>query len=126
MEHVGIDGFDWVEIEIENKGRKTKSADLVIRKYKNLPNRVAVLADYMDMAGFKSGDKLKLMAQGKAIFMLQKGEGEIAVGRHAGRFYSIGGVDLARKLFTRAEAYTFELVDVEEGYIMFRPIKETV
>lgn len=127
MERIGFDGFEWEEIEVGKLGRGEAHHDIYLYHKSGKATAVVVYVkkEFVESAGLKQGDKLQLMAQGKAIFMLKKSKiGTIEIHKPNGTYYIVGATDLGRKLETRAEATEFEVIEALDEYIMFRPVRK--
>ena len=127
MERIGFDGFEWEEIEVNNLSKRELHGDIYLYRKNGKANAMVVYVrkEFIESAGLVRGDKLQLMAQGKAIFMLKKSKvGTIEIHKPNGTYYVVGASDLGKKLEARAETTDFEVIEAVDGYIMFRPVRK--
>lgn len=124
MEKIGFDGFEWEEIQIDSAdGKGRKRADIYLYIHDKV-KQTYVKAEYFELAGITTEDRLHILAQGSAILMLKKQNGgPINIKSAKGNYCRIGGADLTTKLYNRCHTKEFEIVEATDGYVMFRPIR---
>ena len=115
------EGFNWEEINTGKTGRQTHS-DIYIGSSHGKAEAILITARLGDKTGMVKGETWKLYAQGKAIFMLKREKGETKISS-ANSYLRFGGKQAAVELYTRAGTTEFEIVDSEDGCVIFRPIR---
>ena len=123
MDKVGFDGFEWEEVAVDVMWSNRQHSDLYLYTSGHI-KRSWVKKCFVEQAGLVKGDMLQLFAQGSSIFMLKKSKtGNIKLGKESGQYQSVGGKDFHIKMFNRANATEFEVLEAADGYILFRPIR---
>lgn len=123
MERIGFDGFEWEEIKFAPTKRGGRADHIYIDKSNGKTYYVYIQTGFLESAGIPIGSKCKLYSQGTAIYMLKAQEkGEIEIKKVGGRFCKMGNSELAKKLIAVSDK--FEIIEAQDGYILFRPIRE--
>ena len=123
MARIGFDGFEWEEIKFAPTKRGGRADHIYIDKSNGKTYYVYIQTGFLESAGIPVDGKCKLYSQGTAIYMLKAQEkGEVEIKKLTGRFCKIGNSELAKKLM--AAAMKFEVIEAQDGYVLFRPIRE--
>lgn len=113
------EGFNWEEIDVKSNGNSKHQPIFIVIGSKG-PKALVLKADLAEKIGIQKGDPYRLYKQGKAIFMLKKERSDKKVSSNGG-YFAVGGSDIAKELYSLTDATEFEIVDTEEGCVLFRP-----